>query len=69
MRPSLIDAQRAQVRIGERAGLWFAALFKMFIPRRYRPVQAGAIAACLLNAALENKAGEHVIESDGIHRQ
>lgn len=69
VRPSLIDAERSDVRPGERAGLWASRLLGPVIPRRYRPVSAAAIAACLLKAAVEGTVaplGERIIESDAI---
>lgn len=69
VRPSLIDAERSDVRPGERAGLWASRLLGPFIPRRYRPVSAAAIAACLLEAAVQGTAsplGERIIESEAI---
>lgn len=66
VRPSLIDAARAQSRPGEQAGLWVSRLLGPLIPRRYRPVPATAIARTLLQAALAGAPGEHTIESDQI---
>ena len=69
VRPSLIDAERSDVRPGERAGLWASRLLGPVIPRRYRPVSADAIAACLLKAAVEGTVaplGERIMESDAI---
>lgn len=66
VRPSLIDAEREQVRPGERIGLWVAAHLGPLIPRRYRPVPAATIASTLLRAALLAEAGVTVVESEGI---
>lgn len=66
VRPSLIDAQRAQSRPGEQAGLWVARLLGPLVPRRYRPVSATAIAQALLDAVLVATPGERIIESEHI---
>lgn len=66
VRPSLIDAQRADSRSGERVGLWVARLLGPLVPRRYRPVPAQAIAQVLLQAALAAQPGLHTVESERI---
>jgi len=66
VRPSLIDAARAETRPGERVGLWVSRLLGPLVPRHYRPVTASAIARTLLEAALEGQAGERVVESENI---
>jgi uncharacterized protein YbjT (DUF2867 family) len=66
VRPSLIDAHRAEPRLGERLGLWAAKAFGPLVPARYRPVKAEHIAQALLQAALQAQPGERVIESEAI---
>jgi uncharacterized protein YbjT (DUF2867 family) len=66
VRPSLIDAKRAQSRPGERVGLWVSHLLGPLVPKRYRPVAANAIAHTLLHAALLAEPGERVVESEDI---
>jgi uncharacterized protein YbjT (DUF2867 family) len=66
VRPSLIDAERAQSRPAEKLGLIFARTFKPLIPKRYRAVSAKNIAQVLLGAALIAHTGEHVWESESI---
>jgi uncharacterized protein YbjT (DUF2867 family) len=66
VRPSLIDAERRESRPGERIGLAVAGVLRPFIPRRYRPVTAEAIASALLQSVLDARPGEHIIESDAI---
>lgn len=64
VRPSLIDAQRAEPRIGEQAGLLVAAWLRPLIPRRYRAVKAKAIALALLEGVLHTPAAERIVESE-----
>jgi uncharacterized protein YbjT (DUF2867 family) len=66
VRPSLIDATRQPPRLGEQIGLATARLLGPLIPRRYRPVKAQAIAACLLDAAWRAEPGCHNVESEAI---
>lgn len=66
VRPSLIDAERADPRLGEKIGIFFARLLKPLMPKRYRAVAATAIAHALLEAALAAQPGEHLIESEAL---
>jgi uncharacterized protein YbjT (DUF2867 family) len=67
VRPSLLDGgPRRDSRRGERAGLWFARIFRPLIPVRYRAVTTEAVARTLLAAALAQVPGVHVIESERI---
>jgi uncharacterized protein YbjT (DUF2867 family) len=59
VRPSLLDGEREEFRLGERVGL---ALGR-FLPARYRPIAAHDVAAGLLRAAVEDAPGVRVIES------
>ncbi|MBB3167463.1 NAD-dependent dehydratase [Simiduia aestuariiviva] len=52
VRPSLIDAHRADRRPGESLGLWLAKALGKLLPARYRPVPPAVIAKALLNASL-----------------
>jgi uncharacterized protein YbjT (DUF2867 family) len=62
VRPSLLLGERPELRFGEQV----AKLFAGVVPRRYRPVEGGAVAARLLRAALEDQPGVRVIESQDI---
>lgn len=66
VRPSLIDTVRTESRLGERAGLFVAAMCKPIIPRRYRPVTPDAIARRLLEGVLTGNAGVHIVESEAL---
>jgi len=67
VRPSLIDADRAESRPGERLALTFARVLSSAIPRRWRAVTPEAIARALLEAALAPSPGSRVIESESLH--
>jgi uncharacterized protein YbjT (DUF2867 family) len=62
VRPSLLLGERGEFRLGESIGKLFAGI----TPRRYKPVQASAVAATLLRAAGEDQAGVRIIESKEI---
>lgn len=64
MRPSLIDALRAQSRPGERIGIVIARVLKPLIPRRYRAVKPEWIARALIEGVLAQTPGERIIESE-----
>lgn len=66
VRPSLIDAERAESRPGERLGIVFARAFRPLIPARYRAVTPAAIAAALLDGALAGGRGERFVESEAL---
>jgi uncharacterized protein YbjT (DUF2867 family) len=59
VRPSLLLGERGEFRLGE----WIGKLFAGIVPGRYKPVHAREVAATLLRAAEEDRAGVRVIES------
>ena len=68
VRPSLLDAgDRPDKRPGEQLGLWFGKRLSAFIPKRYQPVSTRNVAEKMLEAALNARAGVHIIESDKLH--
>lgn len=67
VRPSLLDGgPRPDKRPGERIGLIVARMFRPLIPARYRAVATEAVARTLLAAALAQRPGVQVIESERI---
>jgi uncharacterized protein YbjT (DUF2867 family) len=67
VRPSLIDADRAESRPGERLALNFARALGPLIPRRWKAVSPTAIARALLDAALASPPVSRVVESGELH--
>jgi uncharacterized protein YbjT (DUF2867 family) len=71
LRPSFLTGDRAESRPGERLGI---AVFSALSPlmrgtaRRYRPVAAADVAACMWRAAAQCLPGVQVIESERIAR-
>lgn len=66
VRPSLIDTERQDARLGEQAGLLFARVLRPLIPRRYRAVSPEVIAAALLRGVLDGRPGTTAVESDAL---
>ena len=67
-RPSLLLGERKEYRRGEEIGKSIASALAFATPGRYKPVEAGAVAAAIVRAARENKPGTRVFESDEIRR-
>lgn len=66
LRPSLIDGERTERRPGERLALALSRPVSAWLPARWRPVPADAIARCMRSAVLRGEPGLRVIESDRI---
>ena len=62
VRPSLLLGEREAFRLGERLMMPLGVL----VPRRWRPVQARAVAAVLVQASIHGAPGVRVIESSQI---
>lgn len=66
VRPSLIDAEREQLRPAEHMGVLLARALNPVIPKKYRVVTPRQIAHALLLGVLTGEAGVHVVESDAL---
>lgn len=66
VRPSLINTQRAERRLGEQAGLLVSGLLAPLIPRRYRAVTPVQIARALLDGVAQGQPGQTVVESQDL---
>jgi uncharacterized protein YbjT (DUF2867 family) len=64
VRPSLLLGERKEFRLGERIAMLVADI----VPKKYRPVEARAVAAALVDAARADTPGFHVIENSEIRR-
>jgi uncharacterized protein YbjT (DUF2867 family) len=62
VRPSLLLGNRAELRLGETLMKQLGVL----MPRKYRPVHASAVAACMLASAADPPFGVRIIESRDI---
>ena len=67
LRPSLIDADRAESRPGGRLALTFARSLAPLIPRRWRAVTPDSIARALLDGVLAVSPTLRVVESGELH--
>jgi uncharacterized protein YbjT (DUF2867 family) len=68
VRPSLLDGDRAESRPGERLALMLARPAARLIPARWRPISAGTVARCMLDAVLRGEPGLRIVESDAMQR-
>lgn len=59
VRPSLLLGPRRDRRPGEEIAKWFGPL----VPRRWKPIQGSRVAAAMVRAAREERAGVRAIES------
>ena len=67
-RPSLLDGDRAEHRLGERAALTLLRPVAALIPAQYRPVTAFAVAHAIVTIARRDEVGRMIIESGAIQR-
>jgi uncharacterized protein YbjT (DUF2867 family) len=68
-RPSFIVGDRKEERIGEKIGIFISKLIAPLMIgglKNYKPVEASAIAACMIKHALSNQEGKHIILSGDI---
>lgn len=65
-RPSLLRATRREFRPGERLALHVMKLGDYLLPKKYRSVQAAAVARAMLMQAKTKTRGVQIIESDSI---
>jgi uncharacterized protein YbjT (DUF2867 family) len=64
VRPSLLVGEREELRPAESIGRYFL----MLAPTRYRPVHGRQVAAALVSAALSNRPGCTILESEEIRQ-
>jgi uncharacterized protein YbjT (DUF2867 family) len=65
-RPSLLAGERAESRFGERAALALLQPLRFLVPRKYRPIEAAAVARAMVEAAHRGPSGFTVVESDAM---
>jgi len=68
-RPSLLIGERAEVRLGERAAIVLAPLLSIPLVgrlRRYRPIEAAAVARAMVRVAKEAPRGPNIFEYDAM---
>jgi uncharacterized protein YbjT (DUF2867 family) len=71
-RPSLLLGERSETRIGEKIGEIAASIFSFAFQgsiKKYKPIQAKAVAHAMIQFAKSNKQGIHIFESDEIEEQ
>jgi uncharacterized protein YbjT (DUF2867 family) len=69
-RPSLLVGQRNEFRLGEKIGEYVLKSISFLLVgkwRKFKPIKAENVAKAMLEAALEERSGVHVHESDVIY--
>jgi len=67
-RPSLLLGQRSEFRLGEAVGQVLGRWLGFAIPRAFRPVSAGTVAAAMLQIAARNPVGHRIVTSAEISK-
>lgn len=67
VRPSLLLGSRAEKRIAEDLGKWFARGINWIVPKRYRAVESSKVAEKLAELALNTQQGVSVFENEVIN--
>jgi len=65
-RPSLLKGDRREFRAGEEIGNFLAGAFSFAIPAQWKPTPADRLAGAILRAAMNDRPGKRVYESDDI---
>ncbi|MGJ4746627.1 oxidoreductase [Leptospira sp. SA-E8] len=68
-RPSLLEGDRKEFRLGEKIGSKLAFLINPLLLgplKKYRSIHAKTVAKSMLNLAWSGKTGKHIVESDKI---
>ncbi|MEX2479175.1 MAG: NAD(P)H-binding protein [Gracilimonas sp.] len=67
LRPSILEGDRSEKRLGESVGLILAKVFtKLPWFKKYRPIFAGKVAEGMINALHKCPPGDHIFELDEI---
>jgi uncharacterized protein YbjT (DUF2867 family) len=66
-RPSFLLGEREEFRLGEKIALVLMKVFAVFIPRRYRGIEAEKVARALIAKANEGGVGMEILESETLH--
>lgn len=61
-RPSILDGERKEDRMGEKIGLIISRLITQFVLKKYRPTPVHVLAEKMINLSLDTSTGVHMIE-------
>ncbi len=67
-RPSFLLGHRNEFRLGESIAGFLSRFISFAIPRKFKPIQAHAVAGAMVQVAKENQPGNRIIESNEIKR-
>lgn len=66
VRPSFLLGDRKEFRLGEKIGIVLAKILRPLLPRRYRGIEAAAVAQGLVLRANKGLTGVHIVENEDI---
>ncbi|HET6991974.1 MAG TPA: oxidoreductase, partial [Bacteroidia bacterium] len=66
LRPSMLLGDRKEFRFTEALGKFFMVLFSIFIPKKYRAVEAEDVAKAMIKCANDEVKGDRVVENKRI---
>lgn len=61
-RPSILDGERKESRVGEKIGLAISRVLTKFIFKKYQPTPVDLLAKRMINVSLDSSRGIHIIE-------
>lgn len=65
-RPSFLLGNRAEFRLGERIGIFFAQVFRPLFPAKYQGIDAKQVASALILSANQGLTGMQVLEGKNL---
>jgi uncharacterized protein YbjT (DUF2867 family) len=66
VRPSILDGNRVEKRVGENMALIFSRVFTRIILKKYRPTPVHALASKMISLSIDQREGFRLVESSDI---
>lgn len=66
VRPSILDGNRVEKRVGEKMALIFSRVFTRIILKKYRPTPVHALASKMISLSIDQTEGFRLVESSDI---
>jgi len=68
IRPSILDGNRTEKRIGEKIGLYVSRFLTKVILKKYRPTPIGVLASKMIQLSVDRSEGSRIVEGLDIFR-
>jgi uncharacterized protein YbjT (DUF2867 family) len=68
VRPSILDGNRTEKRIGEKIGLYVSRFLTRLILKKYRPTPIGVLASKMIQLSVDQSEGNRIVEGLEIFR-